>query len=94
MPFKPSSSPDFEADATWVNGFSNIDEAGRAGADSGATWRTSVVDAFVEYQARDDIESRDSILARENAQPGSIHWEAQTNPNEVDVVTEPTPPGP
>lgn len=92
MPFKPSSSSDFEPQFS-ATGFDNIDEAGRGGADQSA-WRTSVVDAFVAYQLRLDIESRDSILIRETAQPGSVFWEAQTNSNEVDVVVGPTPPGP
>ena len=97
MPFKPSSHEDFEAvNAHGIEDYriNGTFESQAADPVDGAAFRTAMRDAFVAYEARSDIESRDSILAREQAQPGSIFWAAQTVQGEVDVVTDPTPEGP
>lgn len=94
MPFKPSSSEDFEAvnqhgisdyriNGTWE------DQAAAEGFD-GAIFRNAMFAAFEDYQARTDIESRASILAREQAEPGTIFWSQQTVQGEVDVVSDGT----
>lgn len=78
--FKASSSPDFEpqVDETRVN---NIDY------DAQVANQQAHVDEFATYQTRSDIESRTSILERENAQPGSINWRAQVDGN-GDLVSQ------
>jgi hypothetical protein len=72
--FKSSSDPEFSArsvlDRETDVGF-NIDY------DAQVANQPEHVAEFEAYQARSDIESRRSILTREQAQPGSINWRAQ-----------------
>lgn len=75
---KASSDASFTAQAKAEEGGDRPDNTGRATV-------AAQVTAFDAYQARPDIESRDSILAREQAQPGSLGTqEDPSQPNMVD----------
>lgn len=93
MPFKPSSSAEFQA--SQQDGIQPYRVNGTyLAATEDEQFRIDMYTAFQAYMARDDIESRASILAREDAEPGTIFWAAQPNQGEVTVIEDGAPIGP
>lgn len=90
MPFTPSSDARFEPDAKGGAAADYRVNGTYLESTEDFNFRNDMHQAFEDYQARSDIESRASILAREQAVPGTIFWAAQADKGEVDNVTDGT----